>query len=57
MSPDNGQFTAGQQLTFTGSTGRSGKRAVRLWCFLAAVAVYLYIASVARAHHPLGVFA
>ena len=28
--------------------------AVRLYCYLAAVAVYLFIASVARAHSPLG---
>ncbi len=30
-------------------------RAIRLYCFLAALAVYLFIASVARAHNPLGV--
>jgi uncharacterized membrane protein SirB2 len=29
---------------------------VRLICFLAALAVYLFIVSVARAHHPLGIF-
>jgi uncharacterized membrane protein SirB2 len=29
--------------------------AIRLCCFAAAVAVYLFIASVARAHHPLGI--
>lgn len=29
---------------------------VRLYSFLAALVVYLFIASVARAHHPLGVF-
>jgi uncharacterized membrane protein SirB2 len=28
--------------------------AIRLWCFIAAVAIYLFIATVARAHHPLG---
>ena len=28
----------------------------RLWCFVAAVMVYLFIASVARAHNPLGIF-
>lgn len=29
----------------------------RVLCFLGALAVYLFILSVARAHHPLGVFA
>lgn len=33
---------------------RGRTRGVRLGCFLAALAVYLFIASVARAHHPLG---
>lgn len=33
---------------------RGATPAVRLWCFLAALAVYLFIVSVARAHHPLG---
>ena len=33
---------------------RGRTRAVRLYCYLAAVAVYLFIASVARTHHPLG---
>jgi uncharacterized membrane protein SirB2 len=28
--------------------------AARLYCYLAALAVYLFIASVARTHHPLG---
>lgn len=28
----------------------------RAWCFAAALLVYLYIASVARAHHPSGFF-
>jgi uncharacterized membrane protein SirB2 len=35
---------------------RARTRATRIGCFVAAVAVYLFIASVARAHHPLGVF-
>lgn len=35
---------------------RARTRAARLYCFLAALGVYLFIASVARAHHPLGVF-
>jgi uncharacterized membrane protein SirB2 len=35
---------------------RGNTRATRLYCFLAALAVYLFMASVARAHHPLGVF-
>ncbi len=34
---------------------RGATRTVRLYCFLAALAVYLFIASVARAHDPLGV--
>jgi uncharacterized membrane protein SirB2 len=41
--------------TFALRRGRT--RATRAWCFAAAVLVYLFIASVARAHHPLGVFA
>jgi uncharacterized membrane protein SirB2 len=36
---------------------RARTRAARAWCFAAAVAVFLFIASIARAHHPLGVFA
>ncbi|WP_255990995.1 SirB2 family protein [Chitinolyticbacter albus] len=28
----------------------------RRWAFVAAFAVFLYIISIARAHHPLGVF-
>ncbi|MEX2630596.1 MAG: SirB2 family protein [Tistlia sp.] len=36
---------------------RQGRpRAVRLGCWLAALAVYGFIVSVARAHHPLGLF-
>jgi uncharacterized membrane protein SirB2 len=34
---------------------RGKSRTARLYFFLAALAVYLFIASVARAHHPLGV--
>lgn len=33
---------------------RGATHTVRLYCFLAALAIYLFIASVARAHHPLG---
>lgn len=40
--------------TFALKRGRT--RTVRLWCFVAAVVVYLFIASVARAHDPLGIF-
>ena len=36
---------------------RGRTRTARLYWFLAALAVYLFIVSVARAHHPLGVFA
>lgn len=28
----------------------------RAWCYGAALAVFLFIVSVARAHHPLGIF-
>jgi uncharacterized membrane protein SirB2 len=35
---------------------RGKSRTARLYFFLAALAVYLFIASVARAHHPLGAF-
>jgi uncharacterized membrane protein SirB2 len=31
--------------------------ALRAWCYFAALAVYLFIASVARAHNPWGIFA
>ena len=33
---------------------RGKSRTARLYCFLAALAVYLFIASIARAHSPLG---
>ncbi len=35
---------------------RGGTRAVRAGFYVAALAVYLFIASVARAHHPAGAF-
>lgn len=35
---------------------RGRTSAMRLYCFLAALAVYLFIVSVARAHHPAGFF-
>lgn len=40
--------------TFALKRGRT--RTVRVACWLAALMVYAYIISVARAHHPLGVF-
>jgi len=36
---------------------RGRTRAVRTWCWIAALLVYLFIVSIARAHHPLGVIA
>jgi uncharacterized membrane protein SirB2 len=33
---------------------RGRTRAVRIGCWLAALAVYLFIISIARMHHPLG---
>jgi uncharacterized membrane protein SirB2 len=39
--------------TFALKRGRT--KAVRVVCWLAALAVYAFIISVARAHHPLGV--
>jgi uncharacterized membrane protein SirB2 len=36
---------------------RGRTRAVRTSCWIAALLVYLFIVSVARAHHPLGVIA
>jgi uncharacterized membrane protein SirB2 len=36
---------------------RGRTRGARAWCFIAAILLYLFIASVARAHQPLGVFA
>lgn len=34
---------------------RARTHAGRLYCFIAAIAVYLFIVSVARAHNPLGI--
>ena len=36
---------------------RGSTRTTRLYCFLGALAVYLFIASIARAHNPSGIFA
>jgi uncharacterized membrane protein SirB2 len=36
---------------------RGRSRGTRLACYLAALAVYLFIASVARTHDPRGIFA
>lgn len=36
---------------------RGSSRKVRITCWLAALLVYAFIISVARAHHPAGVFA
>lgn len=36
---------------------RGRTRAVRTFCWIAALLVYLYIISIARAHHPLGFIA
>ncbi len=36
---------------------RGGTRVVRTTCWIAALLVYLFIVSIARAHHPLGVIA
>ena len=36
---------------------RGRTRAVRTWCWIAALLVYLFIASIARAHNPLGIAA
>jgi uncharacterized membrane protein SirB2 len=36
---------------------RGRTRAVRATCWVAALLVYLFIASIARAHQPLGIFA
>lgn len=36
---------------------RGRTRAVRTACWIAALLVYLFIISIARAHHPLGVIA
>lgn len=41
--------------TFALKRARSAR--AKLICWLAALAVYAYIISVARAHHPLGIFA
>jgi len=34
---------------------RAQTRRARAWCYVAAIAVFLFIVSVARAHHPLGI--
>jgi uncharacterized membrane protein SirB2 len=36
---------------------RGRTRAVRATCWVAALLVYLFIVSIARAHHPLGIIA
>ena len=36
---------------------RAGTLRARAWCYLAALAVFLCIVSIARAHNPLGWFA
>ena len=36
---------------------RGNTRTVRIACWIAALCVYAFIATVARAHHPLGIFA
>jgi uncharacterized membrane protein SirB2 len=35
---------------------RGRTRTMRAWCYAASLAVFLLIVSVARTHHPLGVF-
>ena len=34
---------------------RARTRRGQAWCYLAALGVFLFIASIARAHHPLGI--
>jgi len=41
--------------TFALKRGRTPR--VRAACYAAALAVFLFIVSIARAHHPLGIFA
>ncbi len=41
--------------TFALRRGRTPR--VRAWCYAAALAVFLFVVSIARAHHPLGIFA
>jgi uncharacterized membrane protein SirB2 len=36
---------------------RARTHQARAWCYAASLAVFLFIVSIARAHHPLGVFA
>ncbi len=36
--------------------GRGRTPGTRLICFVAALAIFAFIISIARAHHPLGVF-
>jgi uncharacterized membrane protein SirB2 len=36
---------------------RARTRQARAWCYAAALAVFLSIVGIARAHHPLGMFA
>jgi uncharacterized membrane protein SirB2 len=35
---------------------RARTRRARAWCYVAALAVFLFIVGIARAHNPLGVF-
>ncbi len=41
--------------SFALKRGRTAR--VRAWCYAAALALFLFIVSVARAHHPLGILA
>ncbi len=41
--------------TFALKRGRTAR--VRAWCYAAALAMFLFIVSIARAHDPLGAFA
>ena len=36
---------------------RGSTAAIRRWCWLLALCIYGFIISIARAHHPLGIFA
>jgi uncharacterized membrane protein SirB2 len=36
---------------------RGHTRATRAWYYVVVLLVYLFVVSIARAHHPLGIFA
>ena len=56
----DGQGAAARRLRRARHAWRSSapaRSASQAWCYVAALLVFLFIVSIARAHHPLGIFA